>query len=257
VAGTYDGSVMRLYLNGVLVGTNHVVGTVNDDGDGGHFSNGPEPLIGLLDEVQVYDHAVSAEDIQGMYDAGGTGTCAPPSPGFIDFETLPGGAPLGTLPVALTDQYESEGVVFSYIPSPGLELPPGDPIICESTNLDPSPRPVNHSVHWPAAGTHCGSGRLGTIRMTYAGLPSEVRFIVRRVVAPVSVPTITGLDEFAGAVSVVESTPIPYTTAGEISFQEQTVTVTKLPGGGQISQIDVFWPAGGGTLVIDNLEIDP
>jgi len=79
VAGTYDGSAMRLYLNGVLVGMNTVTGTVNDDGDGGHFSNPPEPLDGLLDEVQVYEHALGDVAIQDMYDAGGAGACAPPS----------------------------------------------------------------------------------------------------------------------------------------------------------------------------------
>lgn len=88
VAGTYDGSVMRLYLNGVLVGTNDVVGTVNSDGESGHFSNPPEPLIGLLDEVQVYSGALTAGDIQAVYDAGGAGKCAPPVPAGFGTPTI-------------------------------------------------------------------------------------------------------------------------------------------------------------------------
>jgi len=90
VAGTYDGSAMRLYLNGVLVGTNYVAGTVNISGGGGHFSNEPEPLFGLLDEVQVYDHALGAAAIEDLYDAGGTGTCAPPTPPAAPGPTIDG-----------------------------------------------------------------------------------------------------------------------------------------------------------------------
>lgn len=170
-----------------------------------------------------------------------------PSP-VIDFETLPGGAPLPTLPVALTNQFQSVGVVFSYTP---VASPPGDPRICESTNHDPPPRLTNHSVSWKGTSATCGGGQLGTITMTYAGLPSEVSFILRHVLgAPTPEPTITAVGG-----SVVSSVASAYVPNVGGSWHEQTFTVTSTGIG--ISQIDVFWPGGGGILLIDNLDINP
>ncbi|MCX6031799.1 MAG: hypothetical protein NT169_21170, partial [Chloroflexi bacterium] len=64
VAGTYDGSVMRLYLDGVEKGTYTFAGTV-DAGNGVRLSHSTneEALDGRLDDVRIYDRALSAAEI--------------------------------------------------------------------------------------------------------------------------------------------------------------------------------------------------
>lgn len=62
VAGTYDGSTVRLYVNGVQVATNPVVGSLRGDAGplriGGNSGYG-EHFAGLIDEVRVYDRALT------------------------------------------------------------------------------------------------------------------------------------------------------------------------------------------------------
>ncbi|MFQ6013253.1 MAG: extracellular solute-binding protein, partial [Thermoplasmata archaeon] len=77
VAGTYDGTTMRLYLDGAEVGNLSISGTVGV-GTGVRFSD--EPLDGLLDEVEIFNRALSAAEILDIYDAGSAGKCnAPPA----------------------------------------------------------------------------------------------------------------------------------------------------------------------------------
>gem|GEM_PF-2585050 len=77
VAVTYDGSDTRLYVNGILDG---------QDGTDYYFSN-DEPLKigqrganddyfnGLIDEVEIFNRALSASEIQAIYNAGAFGKC--------------------------------------------------------------------------------------------------------------------------------------------------------------------------------------
>lgn len=76
VAGTYDGDVMRLYLDGVQVGSLAVSGTV-DDGVAVELSTDFEPLHGLLDKVGIYHRALSAAEMQAIFSAGSYGKCKP------------------------------------------------------------------------------------------------------------------------------------------------------------------------------------
>src|SRR2546426_12299135 len=72
VAGSYDGAVMRLYLDGVEVGSLPITGTV-DAGGGVIFSSGDEPLDGLLDEVEIFDRAFDASEVRAIFEADGAG----------------------------------------------------------------------------------------------------------------------------------------------------------------------------------------
>ena len=68
VAGTYDGSVMRLYLDGVEVGSLTISGIVGA-GSGIELSAVVEPLDGLLDEIEIYNRALSPSEIQAIFSA--------------------------------------------------------------------------------------------------------------------------------------------------------------------------------------------
>jgi C4-dicarboxylate-specific signal transduction histidine kinase len=76
VAATYDGQIMRLYLDGAQVGRLAASGTVGA-GVAVELSSDVEPLHGLLDEAGIYNRALSAEEIQAIYDAGNSGKCKP------------------------------------------------------------------------------------------------------------------------------------------------------------------------------------
>jgi hypothetical protein len=82
VAFTYDQSAMKLYFNGLPVATNVIGPAVinpsssnlhisGDDDNNGYFN-------GLIDEVSVYNRALSAGEIAGIFAAGSAGKCVPP-----------------------------------------------------------------------------------------------------------------------------------------------------------------------------------
>ncbi len=82
VVWTYDQSAMKLYLNGQPVATN-VIGAqpiASSTADLSIGGNGP-PFTGAIDELSVYNTALSAAQIQAIYNAGSAGKC--PSPPVI------------------------------------------------------------------------------------------------------------------------------------------------------------------------------
>lgn len=82
VAGTYDGSFMRLYLDGVELSSLAVSGTVAA-GDGIVLGSHDRSLDGLLDEVEIYSRALSTSEIQAIFNAGSEGKCKPTGdPGY-------------------------------------------------------------------------------------------------------------------------------------------------------------------------------
>ncbi len=77
VVGTYDGDFMRLYLDGVEVG-NYAFSGLVAPGDGVMFnSDWGEELNGLMDEISIYNRALSLEEIQAIYNAGVDGKTKP------------------------------------------------------------------------------------------------------------------------------------------------------------------------------------
>ena len=77
VAGTYDGTTMRLYINGALdkslsgppsIATNDLNLTIGAQSDGATYF-----LLGQLDEVRVYNRALSAAEIEAL-------AAVPPTP---------------------------------------------------------------------------------------------------------------------------------------------------------------------------------
>lgn len=65
-AATYNGSIMRLYLNGDLVGENVVKGELQK---GLHIIIGSirEPFFGVLDEIRIYGRALNETEIKKIY----------------------------------------------------------------------------------------------------------------------------------------------------------------------------------------------
>jgi hypothetical protein len=65
-AATYDGTTMRLYLNGEKVGENEVEGELQK---GRHMIIGSmtEPFYGVLDEIRIYDRALNETEIKRIH----------------------------------------------------------------------------------------------------------------------------------------------------------------------------------------------
>lgn len=80
VAGVYDGSVISLYVNGVSVGTptpsEGSIAFSNSALNIGHDTSHTERHYnGLIDEVHLFNRALSPAEIQEIYSAGSAGLC--------------------------------------------------------------------------------------------------------------------------------------------------------------------------------------
>ena len=81
LAATFDGATFRFYTNGALAATG--TGTLGSTNNapltiGGSY--GCPPFAGLLDEVCLYNRALSASEVQSVYLAGSKGKCYAPAP---------------------------------------------------------------------------------------------------------------------------------------------------------------------------------
>jgi hypothetical protein len=71
LAGTYDGNSVKCYVNGSLEGTNNDANAVvflsqdtNDLAIGNRSDAGDRAFIGMIDDVRVYDYALSLEEVR-------------------------------------------------------------------------------------------------------------------------------------------------------------------------------------------------
>ncbi len=77
VAGTFDGATVRLYVDGAEVGTGtsasaaikYGLATSNMLFIGAYPGTCPLPFTGDVDEVQIFGRALSAPEVQGLYEA--------------------------------------------------------------------------------------------------------------------------------------------------------------------------------------------
>ena len=75
VAGTYDGATIRIYVDGQLGGSQSVVSTGTADANPvlfGSRPDGQDSLTGFLDDVRVYNRALSGDEIKRLYKIGAT-----------------------------------------------------------------------------------------------------------------------------------------------------------------------------------------
>jgi hypothetical protein len=128
VVGTIDGTVGRLYVNGVLEATFPFAYPV-DGGTGPLFLGGTTEAAGdprcdcVIDEVQVLDRALGADEVLEMYAATTAGLCT-------DLQMQP-----ATLPAAYIGQTFSDPIRVVNGVSPvayvGVDTPPGTSVTAE------------------------------------------------------------------------------------------------------------------------------
>ena len=91
LAVTFDGHTAKIYVNGVLESSQAVEGVLASSvmplviGNGGSACRAAlgrsVRFDGLIDEVEMFDRALSESEIQTIFEAGCNGNCKPPSPG--------------------------------------------------------------------------------------------------------------------------------------------------------------------------------
>jgi hypothetical protein len=173
VGGTWDGTTLRLYLNGALDAQSTPVATPFDSGcafyiggifntSGGSCSNVSGFFNGLIDEISYYRRALSDAEINSIFQAGGVGKCyLVHSPSF-------------TLQPASKTVYAGSSVTFSAIAtgdSPigyqwrfnGSDLSGRTTSSLTLTNVQPSQSGNYSVVANNAAGTASSSNALLTI----------------------------------------------------------------------------------------------
>jgi hypothetical protein len=85
VAMTYDGAILKIYVNGALDGSVAAAGSIAPTSEPlriGGPGSGPWWFNGGVDEVSLYNRALSDAEVQAIYTAGAAGKCAgsvPPS----------------------------------------------------------------------------------------------------------------------------------------------------------------------------------
>jgi hypothetical protein len=100
---TWDGTNVRFYINGVLKATKSWNNTLPNSTSKLSIGRGPigstEYFVGIIDELRIYNRAISQEEITSLYGAGTPGSFAPtPTPTSPTIVQTP--TPTSTSPVA-------------------------------------------------------------------------------------------------------------------------------------------------------------
>lgn len=82
IAMTWNGATLQLYVNGNLEGSSdtgspRTIAYTADDAAIGRHSHVDRAFDGLIDEVDLFSRALSAEEIQAIFAAGAEGKCLP------------------------------------------------------------------------------------------------------------------------------------------------------------------------------------
>jgi hypothetical protein len=80
VVGTWDGTVQRLYLNGVEIATATPSGNLSAGTMIRLSSPDGEPLNGMLDDVRIYNRALAQREVSNLMDPGGAFKAREPVP---------------------------------------------------------------------------------------------------------------------------------------------------------------------------------
>jgi Concanavalin A-like lectin/glucanases superfamily len=173
VAGTYDGATYKLYVDGDLKGSVNDTTPVNYNGipwtiGTNYFTNSAyRTFNGVIDEVEIFNRALSQSEIQALYAAGSAGNCKPKGMTWLHSAS---NAQTGTVTVGCSgcDAYHGDTactqqlpLLCIYKPASPFQPPAGvsnaDPYSLWSGGVVATSAPVigNTLMHSTDATNHC------------------------------------------------------------------------------------------------------
>lgn len=169
VAATYDGAIMRIYVNAAVVASMPVSGAL-DPVIGPFVIGRAVPIPGLhwrgrIDELELFNRALSQDEIQRIVNAGGGGKCKCPP---INLIPAAGELPPGVVNIPYNQTFTATGGCssssFTYSITTGA-LPPG---LTLSTNgvLSGTPKQPGVFTFTVTATDRCGCTRSQTYSLT-------------------------------------------------------------------------------------------
>jgi concanavalin A-like lectin/glucanase superfamily protein len=172
VAMTWDGSAVALYVDGNLILSLPVLpDTISYDSNNaaiGRHSTGGGSFDGRIDEVELFNRALSASEIQSIFNAGSAGKCKPTPPnacpltqGF--WKKHPSSWPATSLSLGSQTYTQAELLVILNTPSGGdASLALADQLIAAELNIanGSDPAPVSATIADAEALLSTFSGKL-------------------------------------------------------------------------------------------------
>ena len=185
IAGTYDGTQMRLYIDGVLDAFASKSGSMTDNGSNfniGRHENNVMFFAGLLDEVRIYNRALGDTEVLALYNAGIQPPPIDTTPPTV-FVTAPasGSTISGTITVS-ADASDNVGVA-------------GVQFTLDGANLGAEDTTAPYSVTWDTTSTANGSRTLSAVARDLAGNTNTASGVTVTVDNPVDTtpPIISGV----------------------------------------------------------------
>ncbi len=88
IAGTWDGSTLRLYVDGVLKSSAAITTPAGNSGtlNVGYWWAGARRFRGIIDEPSIYARALSLSELQSIVAAGSDGKCTSCGDSVVDFD---------------------------------------------------------------------------------------------------------------------------------------------------------------------------
>jgi hypothetical protein len=131
IATSYDGTTLKVYVNGVLEGSKSTsIGTLLDTTDplvigGARFLGNRSSLLGAIDEPSLYNRALSDSEIASIFAAGSAGKCKLPPPQCASLTLASTGSDDGAQHVPYSRAISASGGTGPYTYSLSGQLPAG------------------------------------------------------------------------------------------------------------------------------------
>lgn len=174
IAATYDGTNLKIYLNGALEATTAVSAPISATGTLRIGSAAGSGFPGRVDDVQVYNTALTAGEVLTIFTAGGGGGGGGPPTALLLCATTPHGFsgtgwPLRSYQVFVADTSGNVGPSFAGTVTASLAASPGGSALTGTTSVTAASTTVTGiGLVWVATFTNLILTGQGTYQLRFA-----------------------------------------------------------------------------------------